>query len=117
MLRVLIMMSAAMVFLAASALAQGNTARVAPANIPATYTLDLPGVAARQMVCTATSATTPRTATCAEEVITSCPMTEVQFRVRPGAVARTCKVSCVPMRSVTSATMDCSCTLKETDCR
>lgn len=97
--------------------AQGATTKVAPVALPATYTLELPGVQVRQMVCTATAAANPRTATCGEEVIHTCPATEVRFRVRQTAPAKTCSISCTPLRSATSGAMACSCTLKESDCR
>lgn len=97
--------------------AQGTTTKVAPAAVPTTYTLELPSVQARQMVCTATAAANPRTATCGEEVIYTCPATEVRFRVRQNAPAKTCSISCSPVRSSVSASMACSCTLKESDCR
>lgn len=117
MVRVLILVLGFMSFANLPALAQGGGVRVAPMAVSETYTLELAGVTARRLVCTATSSTNPRTATCASEESLTCPTTEVLFRARANAATKTCAVSCTPSRSMAASSTMCMCTLKESDCR
>lgn len=100
-----------------AALAQGRMQQVAPATQPMVFSLELPGVPHKEVVCTATSAVPPLTASCVEEPRVSCSMTEVGFRMRPAAPVQTCKVSCQPSRTTHSASSACTCTLRTNDCR
>lgn len=55
MVRVLILVLGFMSFANLPALAQGRGVRVAPMAVSETYTLELAGVTARRLVCSATS--------------------------------------------------------------